>query len=133
MPSVTADISFEEIVKFEHGNFTFSQDGPRRKKTTANLVDIVHTLHSEHQYFEFLLRTLEEEAEKLQPGKIPDYHLLRDIVDYFARYPDQYHHPREDMLFNNMLERDPPSSASWTDSCGNTKPCITTTARCSSS
>lgn len=100
--------SFEDVAKFEHGDFTFSEDGPRRKnKASGKLADIIQTLYSEHQYFASLLDALEAEAEKLQRGKIPDYQLLLDIVDYLTRYPDQYHHPREDMLFNGMVKRAP--------------------------
>ena len=42
----------------------------------------------------------------MRPGKVPDYHLLLEIVDYLTHYPDQYHHPREDLLFTRMLESD---------------------------
>jgi hemerythrin-like domain-containing protein len=47
----------------------------------------------------------------LKPGKVPDYHLLLEIVDYLKHYPDQYHHPREDLLFTRMLENDSKFSA----------------------
>jgi monoterpene epsilon-lactone hydrolase len=74
--------------------------------SASKLADIIQTLYSEHHHFESLLDTLEEEAAKLAPGKIPDYQLLLDIIDYLTRYPDQYHHPREDLLFSRMLELD---------------------------
>ena len=70
------------------------------------LAGVIETLYSEHGHFLSLLNTLEEEAEKLEPGKIPDYHLLLDIIDYLTHYPGQYHHPREDMLFAKMLSVD---------------------------
>ena len=99
--------SFEEVATYEHGGIAFSREGPRQKRQSGRLADIIQTLYSEHKYIESLLDTLEAEAEKLRPGKIPDYHLLLDIVDYLTRYPDQYHHPREDMLFSGILDRDP--------------------------
>ena len=106
--STNADAPFDDVAKFEHGDFTFSQDGPSRKKNASGkLADIIQTLYSEHKYFTYLLDTLEAEAGKLQRGKIPDYQLLLDIVDYLTHYPDHYHHPREDMLFASMLEHDP--------------------------
>ena len=41
------------------------------------------------------------------PGRRPNYALLLEMVDYLAQYPDQYHHPREDMLFSALLGEDP--------------------------
>jgi len=70
------------------------------------LGDIIATLESEHGYIDSLLKTLSEQAEKLRPGKVPDYHLLLEMVDYLTLYPDQYHHPREDLLFKSLVKRD---------------------------
>lgn len=77
-----------------------------KKPGGALLAGVIETLNSEHGYFLSLLDTLEQEAEKLKPGRVPDYHLLLDIVDYLTHYPGQYHHPREDMLFAKMLSVD---------------------------
>ena len=92
------------------GSNRFEGAGPafQRGTSSANdpLPDIVETLYSEHQYMGSLLDLLEQEMEKLAPGKIPDYHLALDVVDYLTHYPDRYHHPREDLLFNALLKRD---------------------------
>jgi monoterpene epsilon-lactone hydrolase len=95
-------------MEFEDEYYSFSSRGPRKRKEQegAALAGVIETLYSEHGYFLSLLDTLEQEAEKLKPGRIPDYHLLLDIVDYLTHYPDQYHHPREDMLFAKMLSVD---------------------------
>jgi len=82
------------------------RDGTRKKQEANALAGVIETLYSEHGHFLSLLDTLEQEAEKLRPGKIPDYHLLLDILDYLTHYPGQYHHPREDMLFAKMLSVD---------------------------
>ena len=80
--------------------------GNREEQGGSALAGVIETLYSEHGYFLSLLDALEHEAEKLQPGRVPDYHLLLDIVDYLTHYPDQYHHPREDLLFAKMLSVD---------------------------
>ncbi len=98
--------SLDEIATFEDKAYAFTRNGPMRKGAATGLADIIETLYSEHRYLESLLDTLEKEAARLKPGKIPDYPLLLDIVDYLARYPDQYHHPREDLLFSRLLARD---------------------------
>lgn len=68
--------------------------------------DVLDILYSEHRYISVLLENLEEQAKRLQPGKIPDYHLLHELVDYLIHYPAQYHHPREDLLFSQMVSSD---------------------------
>jgi hemerythrin-like domain-containing protein len=72
----------------------------------SKLNGVIETLYSEHEHFLSLLATLEQETEKLKPARIPDYHLLLEIVDYLTNYPDQFHHPREDLLFAKMLAVD---------------------------
>lgn len=73
---------------------------------TETLAGIIETLYSEHQHICSLLDTLEPEVERLRKGRVPDYALLLEIVDYLTRFPEQYHHPREDLLFTRMLEKD---------------------------
>ncbi len=98
----------ERLLRFEDEKFSFSDGGPRAKAADdpGALAGIIETLYSEHAYLGALLDRLEPEAEKLKPGKVPDYALLLEIVDYLTHYPDQYHHPREDLLFGSLLRND---------------------------
>lgn len=98
----------DDFAAFEDSVYTYSKRGPARKSSQRGdpLRDTLETLYSEHRYIASLLDTLEQQAERLKPGKIPDFHLLLEILDYLTHYPDQYHHPREDMLFTHMLESD---------------------------
>jgi len=95
-------------MEYEDAHYRYSSRGPGKRKQPegADLAGVIDILYSEHGYFFSLLDALEQEAEKLQPGRVPDYHLLLDIVDYLTHYPDQYHHPREDILFAKMLSVD---------------------------
>jgi hemerythrin-like domain-containing protein len=67
------------------------------------------TLNNEHRYIASLLDGLAEQADQLLPGRTPDYALTRDIVHYMAHYPDEFHHPREELLFDRLVDRDPES------------------------
>ncbi len=98
----------QEALRFEDEKFTFSDRGPRAKTSRADdpLVGIIETLYSEHAYISTLLDRLELEAARLEPGKIPDYTLLLEMIDYLTHYPGQYHHPREDLLFKSLLHSD---------------------------
>lgn len=73
----------------------------------AGAPEIMVTLNSEHRYISSLLEALAEQADNLLPGRKPDYALMYDIVHYMASYPDEYHHPREDLVFDRLLKRDP--------------------------
>lgn len=68
---------------------------------------VIDALYREHGYILSLLETLEEKAAQLERGKVPDYLLLRDMIDYLLHYPDQYHHPREDLLYAGLSRNDP--------------------------
>ncbi|MGI9284169.1 MAG: hemerythrin domain-containing protein [Pseudomonadales bacterium] len=104
----SAKNSVEQAIVFEDDLYTFSREGPKRNTAGQGnaWVGIVETLYSEHGYILSLLDTLEQQVSKLKPGKIPDYHLLLEIVDYLTHYPDQFHHPREDLLFAGLLKRE---------------------------
>ena len=41
----------------------------------------------------------------------PDYEILRTIVEYFQDYPESYHHPKEDIVFEKLKLRDPSAVA----------------------
>ncbi len=103
-----AEKSVEEELVFEDDLYTFSREGPKRKASNRDdaWVGIIETLYSEHGYILSLLDTLDQQANRLKPGKIPDYHLLLEVIDYLTHYPDQFHHPREDLLFAGLLKRE---------------------------
>lgn len=98
----------EDFAAFEDGVYAYSKRGPKRKVALRGdpLRDTLETLYSEHRYIAYLLDTMAEQEQRMRPGKVPDYNLLLDILDYLTHYPDKYHHPREDMLFAHMLESD---------------------------
>lgn len=100
--------SISDIARFEDSVYAYSIEGPAKKSPRSGdqLRDTLETLYSEHRYIASLLDNLEQQAERLKPGKIPDYHLLHEMVDYLIHYPSQYHHPREDLLFIQMLDSD---------------------------
>ena len=98
----------EDFAAFEDGVYAYSKRGPHRKVACDGdpLRDTLETLYSEHRYMHSLLDAMEEQVKRMKPGKVPDYNLLLDILDYLTHYPDKYHHPREDILFAHMLESD---------------------------
>ncbi len=71
------------------------------------MADILALWHAEHAKFSRLLTVLDGQLATFHSAEIPDYELMRDVIDYLTRYADAFHHPREDAGFARLLERDP--------------------------
>jgi hemerythrin-like domain-containing protein len=63
--------------------------------------------HTEHVYFNQLLRLLQRELDVFHSGARPNYELVYDIVTYLTEYGDEFHHPREDAAFARLAKRCP--------------------------
>jgi hemerythrin-like domain-containing protein len=68
------------------------------------LIDI---LLEEHRNIEKLLLVLEQELEVFDHSESPDYEILQAVIEYFQDYPESYHHPKEDIVFEKLKLRDP--------------------------
>jgi hemerythrin-like domain-containing protein len=81
--------------------------GLEQRGREGSAPEIMASLNSEHRHIASLLDALAEQSDNLLPGRVPDYALMRDIARYMASFPDEYHHPREDLLFARLRARDP--------------------------
>lgn len=71
------------------------------------MTQVLDQLQVDHRNMRQLLRTLEEEIDSYGAGAVPDFDLMRQIIDYVLHYPTLIHHPREDLLFRRLLVRHP--------------------------
>ena len=69
--------------------------------------DVIAALDRDHANIAKLLDLLESEMLAIEVGKTPDYSLLQDIMRYMTHYPDRFHHPKEDLIFVQLLKREP--------------------------
>jgi len=67
---------------------------------------LVQALHSEHRYMASLLDALAEQSVLLDQDKGADINLVLDIVNYMKSFPDRFHHPREDIVYEVLAERE---------------------------
>lgn len=69
--------------------------------------ELIRRLRIDHGNFVRLLDVLEEELGRVtdEQGQV-NYSLMQDIMVYMTHYPDQFHHPKEDLMFSRMAERD---------------------------
>ena len=73
--------------------------------TEIVMSDPIALWHAEHINFAILLNLLEVQLDRFHRGKAPDYELMLDIMFYMTHYPDVLHHPKEDLAFARMAER----------------------------
>jgi hemerythrin-like domain-containing protein len=76
---------------------------------------IIDFLRQEHRNIEKLLLVLEQELNLFDRGERPDYEVIQAVISYFEVYPDAYHHPQEDRVFQKLKARDPVAAANIGD------------------
>ena len=73
--------------------------------------EVLRLLRKEHKDMAVLLDLLERQIALHKQGSIPDFNIVRGILDYFLTYPDLYHHPKEDLILHKLRARDPAMGA----------------------
>jgi hemerythrin-like domain-containing protein len=73
--------------------------------------NIIQILLEEHRNIDKLLLVLERELEVFDRSEEPDYEVLRAVIQYFQDYPENCHHPKEDMVFQKLKMRDSAAAA----------------------
>jgi hemerythrin-like domain-containing protein len=71
---------------------------------------IIEILLEEHRNIDKLLLVLEQELEVFDRSEGSDYEILQAVIQYFQDYPENCHHPKEDMVFEKLKLRDPAAS-----------------------
>lgn len=68
---------------------------------------IMQRLHHEHVNLARLLRYFQAEVAKLGTDERPPITMIQDMLDYISQYPERWHHPLEDMVFEHLLTKNP--------------------------
>lgn len=63
--------------------------------------------HTDHIHFARLLDLLDQQVSAFHRDEQPDYGLMRTIIVYMRDYGDCVHHPREDVAYALLVDRDP--------------------------
>lgn len=75
-----------------------------RKKIVS---DVVFLLRLEHRNMSQLLSVVERQLSFLQERGPMDHALMESILGYCLTYPDECHHPKEDLIYRRLAVRDP--------------------------
>lgn len=71
------------------------------------MTDLAKRWRAEHANLARLLDLLERQVAAFHAGEQPNYDLMLDLVYYLRHFPDEVHHPQEDVAFALLVERDP--------------------------
>lgn len=76
------------------------------------MLDVVSILQLEHRNLAKVLDILHHQAANASTGTPPNARLLELAVEYLAGFPDECHHPKEDVLYRKLVSRSPELAAS---------------------
>ena len=63
-------------------------------------------LNQEHINICRLMDVLDSQTRLLEENGRANLQLITDIIEYISNYPDLYHHPREDLIFELLRHKD---------------------------
>lgn len=72
---------------------------------TVKLTQVLEELREDHRNLALLLNLLEAECESATLDEGPDFELLHDIMQYMTVYSDAVHHPKEDLVYDELRAR----------------------------
>lgn len=65
---------------------------------------LMRELRQEHMGFHQLIALLSAKLSKLNQGIQPDFNVMEDALDYIDDYTCVYHHPKEDIIYNYIVD-----------------------------
>lgn len=69
--------------------------------------NLVEQIHQDHVNVSKVLDLIEQEVERARDEEMPDLELLQDAMRYMVNYSDLIHHPKEDSMFDRLVQKEP--------------------------
>lgn len=70
------------------------------------MANVLAILRQDHKNMSQLLDALDRQIDTFAGGGHPDLEIVWAIARYVLEYPDRFHHPVEDMVLNELRQRD---------------------------
>lgn len=64
-------------------------------------------LREDHRNMAIVLNLLDALVDEMEAGGDPDFELFDEIMRYMTIYPDAVHHPKEDVVYEQLREKRP--------------------------
>ncbi len=72
--------------------------------------ELVEGLKREHNKYRRYLALFENQINKMERDGQFDYDIIDTLLEYFLLYPDQWHHKKEDVIYDEVIGDDDPTS-----------------------
>ena len=69
--------------------------------------ELMAELREDHRNMSIILDLLADLVEEMADDEDPDFELFDEIMRYMTVYPDAVHHPKEDVVYEQLRERRP--------------------------
>jgi hemerythrin-like domain-containing protein len=63
-------------------------------------------LRDEHRHIASVLALLSDNLNAIERGEMVNPHVVYEIMDYMVTWPDRFHHPREDLIYDYAADVD---------------------------
>jgi len=73
---------------------------------TALEQPLMKTLRAEHRHMASVIELFGQQLDAIEAGRLVDTHVVYEVMDYMVTFPDRFHHPREDLIYNRVAELD---------------------------
>ncbi|MEQ8507876.1 MAG: hemerythrin domain-containing protein [Rhodospirillaceae bacterium] len=71
------------------------------------MTEFIYQLRVEHKNSLALLDILEKQITRIDSGCSADFRIVAGITKFFNGFPDKYHHPKEELLYEKQKKKDP--------------------------
>jgi hemerythrin-like domain-containing protein len=72
---------------------------------------LLSDLLDEHRSIAEVLGCLDHQTKIFESGEQPDYDVVLAAIDYFEEFPQQFHHPKEDLIYQRLCARSTQAAA----------------------
>lgn len=69
--------------------------------------ELMTELREDHRNMTVVLNLMGGLVEQMEAGKDPDFELFDEIMRYMTVYPDAVHHPKEDIVYEQLRSKRP--------------------------
>lgn len=76
------------------------ESGPAKRRP------LMETLYAEHRHMASVMELFKAQLNTIEQGQLVDTHVIYELMDYLVRWPDRFHHPREDLIYGRVAEID---------------------------
>lgn len=66
---------------------------------------VIEKLKQEHAEFRRFLKIFDDELDKFRDGRTPNYEMIDALLDFFTSFPDEWHHKKEDVVYDVLAAR----------------------------